>query len=324
MESLSESTSAAVATSEPTTMEPTTLVDPGFTNDLISTEPNFTVSTATSAPATLQYGDLADNGFVDGFVEGVFCRTFELINVSTGLPWFWTIIAGSAFWELLCVPASIYTMKRIAQLESHRPNITAMQAALRDARRNNALTEEAKMGICLEDYYRKHDVEEMKPYRRLDNVISIPVRFYLFLGVAKLCTIEQLTHSGFSLFPDLTVPDSTFVLPILVAAVSDSCIRALIRNMNFKDNVYSRAHATNILRLYGIPLIILASKLDIGVCLSCITVGLLIRARLFLMGTPAVRLYFGLPVIAGKDRRRVPDIRTSFKLLSQVVKVKQP
>jgi len=98
IEFLPESISAAVATSKPTTMEPSISLDSGFSNNIIVTEPTlsgFTENISNSAPATLQYGGLAAIGSPEWTLMGLIFWMFKLINVSTGLPWFWIIIAPS-------------------------------------------------------------------------------------------------------------------------------------------------------------------------------------------------------------------------------------
>ena len=233
MESLPESTSAAVATSNRTTVEPSASLDFGLSNDVIAVEPilsNFTENVTNSAPETLQYGDLAALGLADWSPTGIVCWTFELINVSTGLPWFWTIIAGTVFWELLYVPLSIKAMKLSAWLRPHQANIRALRAALRDAQTSNNSIEKQKITIGLEEYYEKHNMNDVSFVTRFATLIQFTVRSYLFLAVARLCNIEQLTHSGFDLLPDLTIVDSTYVLPVLLAALVDSRIRVNTRS----------------------------------------------------------------------------------------------
>ena len=90
--------------------------------------------------------------------------------------------------------------------------------------------ETVKVAIGLDEYHKKHGIKATRILTRLDRLIQIPVRLYLFIAVAKLCNIEQLTHSGFSLLPDLTIVDSTYVLPVLLAALVDSRLRVNTRS----------------------------------------------------------------------------------------------
>jgi len=215
-------------------MEPSAPLDSGFSN-VIATEPvlsDFTEKISNSASATLQYGDLAAIGSPEWTPTGVISWTFELINVSTGLPWFWTIIAGTVFWELLLTPLSIKTIKVSAQLRPHQANIRALRAALRDAEKTNNTIEKQKVTIGLEEYYEKHSINGLRFVAPFETATQLMVRSYLFIAVAKLCNIEQLAHSGFDLLPDLTIVDSTHVLPVLLAVLVDSRLRVNIRQPN--------------------------------------------------------------------------------------------
>ena len=210
---------------ESTTVEPSASLDSGFSNDVVAIEPILSENITNSAPATLQYEDLAAIGSPEWTATGAISWTFELINVSTGLPWFWTIIAGTVFWELLLTPLSILTMKVSASLRPHQANIRALRAALGDAEKTNNNIEKEKVTIGLEEYYERHSINDLRFVAPFATATQLMVRSYLFIAVAKLCNIEQLAHSGFDLLPDLTIVDSTYVLPVLLAILVDSRLR---------------------------------------------------------------------------------------------------
>jgi YidC/Oxa1 family membrane protein insertase len=121
-------------------------------------------------------------------------------------------------------------MKLSAWLRPHWANMRAFRAALQDAEKSNSSIERQKVAFGLEEYYEKHGIRNIFFFTRLEKLIQILVRSYLFIAVAKLCNIEQLTHSGFGLLPDLTIVDSTYVLPVLLAALVDSRLRVNTRS----------------------------------------------------------------------------------------------
>lgn len=57
-------------------------------------------------------------------------------------------------------------------------------------------------------------------------IIQIPVTLGMFFGVKAMCTLPvvQMTYSGLSILPDLTVPDPYMVLPILLCAAVNAQI----------------------------------------------------------------------------------------------------
>jgi YidC/Oxa1 family membrane protein insertase len=52
-------------------------------------------------------------------------------------------------------------------------------------------------------------------------VLQLPLSFGMFFGIKALCDfpVEHLKNSGFSLIPDLTVADPTYMLPLVSAAL---------------------------------------------------------------------------------------------------------
>jgi hypothetical protein len=54
----------------------------------------------------------------------------ELINVSTGLPWFYTIIAGTVVARLLLLPFSIKQLRNSAALAPHQPRLIELKEEL--------------------------------------------------------------------------------------------------------------------------------------------------------------------------------------------------
>ncbi|KAG5340051.1 hypothetical protein C0989_002987 [Termitomyces sp. Mn162] len=98
------------------------ITDPA--SDLLS---NATDALTTQLPAALQFGDLAALGLVSWTPAGLVRLSFEVINVATGLPWFWTIVAGSLFWRAILFPISIRSLQNSSRMLPIQPKIKKLQ-----------------------------------------------------------------------------------------------------------------------------------------------------------------------------------------------------
>ena len=162
-------------------------------------------------PDPLQFGDFAALGLTGWMPAGIIRWSLEVINVASGLPWFWTIVAGSAFWKLVCVPLTIKAARTAAILQPHQQEVAALQERVTQASRNPAAF--AKANREMKAFYHKLGVS---PFGGLIGFLQLPITLGIFFAVKKMCDlpVEQMKYSGFEMFPDLTVTDPTLILPI--------------------------------------------------------------------------------------------------------------
>ena len=181
-----------------------------------------------AALAPLQYGDLTALGLVGWSPAGLSTWLLELVNVSTGLPWFHTIIAGTLLSRLLLVPFSIKQLRNSSALAPHQPRLLELKEEL-----NRAYKTGDKLGVQRVALKQRRVYEEsgvsMLPMLLMP-FVQLPVTLGMFFGVKKLCALplEQLHWSGVSILPDLTVPDPFYVLPIAAAVLMNVQLRVRI------------------------------------------------------------------------------------------------
>lgn len=196
---------------------------PEFVPDGLYDSPTDAISSATShIPAALQYGDFAAAGLASWWPSGIINWSFELINVATGLPWFWTIVAGSVFWKLVVLPISISGIRNSSRLMPY-------QGELKEVQKQMALTRASSDTVGLQQQAAKiHEIHlkaGLNPRSQLLPLLQIPIQLGMFFGLKNLCesgAIEQLKYSGFSLIPDLTAHSEPFYyLPLLLCVLAN-------------------------------------------------------------------------------------------------------
>ena len=167
----------------------------------------------------LQYGDLAALGLASWYPSGLTSWMLELINVSTGLPWFHTIIAGTLLSRLLLLPFSIKQLRNSAALAPYQPRLVELKDELDRAYKSGDKLMVQRIALQQRKVYEESGVS-MLPMLMMP-FLQLPVTLGMFFGIKRLCALplEQLHWSGVSFLPDLTVPDPYYVLPIASAVL---------------------------------------------------------------------------------------------------------
>ena len=78
----------------------------------------------------LRYGDLALLGLTGWTPAGLSSWMLEVINASTGLPWFYTIIAGTIIARLILLPFSNKQLRNSTALAPHQPRLMQLKGEL--------------------------------------------------------------------------------------------------------------------------------------------------------------------------------------------------
>ena len=172
-----------------------------------------------AALTPLQYGDLTALGLTGWGPSGLTTWMLELINVSTGLPWFHTIIAGTIFSRLLLLPLSIKQLRNSTALAPHQPRLKELKEELNQAYKTGDKLGVQRVALQQRKVYEESGVS-MLPMLLMP-FVQLPVTLGMFFCVKRLCALplEQLHWSGVSFLPDLTVPDPYYILPIASAVL---------------------------------------------------------------------------------------------------------
>ena len=165
----------------------------------------------------------------------------ELVNVSTGLPWFYTIIAGTFLSRVILLPFSVKQLRNSAALAPYQPRLIELKEELEKAYKTGDKLGVQRIALKQRQVYAESGVS-MLPMLLMP-FVQLPVTLGMFFAVKRLCTLplEQLHWSGVSFLPDLTVPDPYYVLPIASAVLmnlqlkvcASRCLYATMPSSNF-------------------------------------------------------------------------------------------
>ncbi|KAF8705624.1 hypothetical protein AX14_013879 [Amanita brunnescens Koide BX004] len=257
-------------------------------------------------PPALQYGDLAAMGLIGWSPAGIVRWSLELINVSTGLPWFWTIVAGSLLWRFALVPLTIAGIRNSARLLPLQSQILKSQAEMKKIREKGDTLALQKHALKMRKLYQDAGVN--LGITALSPFVQIPVTLGLFFGVKKMCElpVPQLAHSGLDILPDLTVADPYLALPIALCAAVNLQISVGTAELNLKDRPET-GHIMNGLRLLSIMGIWVMSAFPSGLLVSLLVTSTATTIQSLVLQIPAVRRALNIPIVSQELRGKMPS-----------------
>jgi YidC/Oxa1 family membrane protein insertase len=237
----------------------------------------------------LQYGDFAELGLAGWSPAGIIRWSFELLQVSSGMPWFYTIIAGTLLWRVVILPANIMSLRNSSRL---LPYADRLQAVTEEWKSINTSDRLALQRISL----KRQKIYEQAGARVLPSIImpfvQIPVTLGLFLAVRKMTIlpVEQLKQSGVFFLPDLTMADPYYILPILSTVAINIQMSVMKGDVNFAERP-DMAHLMNFMRIFSFMSVPLMGSLPSGLWLSILTGVMVSCLQSFILQRATVRMW---------------------------------
>ncbi|EIW56459.1 membrane insertase OXA1 [Trametes versicolor FP-101664 SS1] len=312
--SVPEAVSAAAP--EPVAAEPSVALDVASTpspdaalspvlSDALPTE------VLSSIPSPLTYGDLAAMGLASWTPAGICRWGMELIQVSTGLPWFWTIVGATFASRVLLFPFTVKQMRSTAALAPYQADIASIRDEMATAQTKKDMLAMQRAALRQKMIYEKAGVSiggmALAPF------VQLPVTLGMFFGVKKLCDlpVEQLKFSGFEWVPDLTVLDPTYTLPIIATVLMNVQISVSMRDL--VGQTPQMGHIMNFLRILTTGSVFLMANLTSGVLVYLISSITAMTLQSLILRQPAVRRALSIPLIPAHLSTPAPSMRESLQ-----------
>ncbi|KAF9458707.1 60Kd inner membrane protein-domain-containing protein [Collybia nuda] len=273
--------------------------------------PDFVDTAISHLPPALQYGDLAALGLASWTPAGLIRWSLEIINVATGLPWFWTIVAGSIFWKAILVPLSVQGLRNSARLLPLQPKIKEFQDEMAKLRVSGDKLALQRHALKMRKTY--NDAGVNMGMSALIPIVQIPITLGMFFGVKAMCALPvvQMTYSGLSILPDLTVPDPYMVLPILLCAAVNAQISIGAAELNLTERP-EMGHIMNGLRLLSGVGIFVMNSFPSGLLVALVTTSFATTLQSLAFQYPPIRKALDIPSVPAHLRGKLPSIKSSF------------
>jgi len=214
-----EAVSATVDSVFPTAAE----VIENVTEEVIATTTATTTSAISEVAAqnaetisqvAMKYGDLKAMGLVNFTPVGGLETVLEAVHISTGLPWWGTIVATTIMIRTALVPFIVKLQGNTARLHNVKPQLERLTENMKLAKETNDTAALARFSAQTQELFAKNDCNPLKSLMLPLLQAPVMISFYLALRDMANLPVPQFKEGGISWFTDLTVADPTYVLPV--------------------------------------------------------------------------------------------------------------
>jgi YidC/Oxa1 family membrane protein insertase len=205
------------ATSEDSTSAFSANESPFVNNTDVST--GLDIAAIPGPPTPLQLGDLKELGFCNWTPVGAVQAALEFIQVTTGLPWWGTIIVITGLTRLALVPFAVKQVRTTAAMAPVRPQMDALMAEVKEAKVQG---DNARMQVAI----LKVRKLQRETGTGLGSVMTGPLlqastSIVMFLAIKRLCDlpVPQIQYESVAWLPSLAAGDPYYLLPALSVAL---------------------------------------------------------------------------------------------------------
>lgn len=147
-----------------------------------------------------------------GFVQGL----LEYMHVDVGLPWWGAIVVGTVIARLMVFPVIVKGQREAAKLNNVMPELNKLTQRMNEAKQSGNKFEFAKAYSDLAMFQKKKDVNPLRGF--LVPMVQMPVFVSFFIALRKMAylPVPSMQTGGTLWFPDLTIADPLFLLPLAV------------------------------------------------------------------------------------------------------------
>ncbi|TFK36572.1 60Kd inner membrane protein-domain-containing protein [Crucibulum laeve] len=288
------------ASTPPVKASASTPAAPPIPAEIADATPVSDIVTSLATPASsipqLHYGDLGALGLTSWTPAGIIRWSLEIINVTTHLPWFHTIVLGTAFWKLIILPINIIALKTTTRMNFIQKELQPLQDEMKALRSKKDFSklEMQRINIKIKAL---NDKAGINPLAGLLPLVQLPITLGLFFGLKKMgdLPLAQWTNSGVSFLPDLT-QTTPLALSILFTAAVNAQIWASRGDQNVRDRPFA-AHFMNAMPLLSLLGGWYSMYWPSGLTLGITVTALLTAIQTWVLRLPAIRARLDIPTL---------------------------
>ncbi|KAI3376357.1 hypothetical protein L3Q82_016841, partial [Scortum barcoo] len=196
----------------------------GSSPELVTVDPSPVLTqVADAAPTAVEVlqaasteASLAELGLASHTPVGLIQNLLEFMHVDLGLPWWGAIVVGTVVARMAVFPVIVKGQREAAKLNNVLPEMTKLTNRMNEAKQSGNKFEFAKAYSDLNLFQKKNDVNPLRGF--LVPLVQAPVFISFFIALRKMAylPVPSLQTGGVLWFPDLTVADPFYILPLAV------------------------------------------------------------------------------------------------------------
>jgi YidC/Oxa1 family membrane protein insertase len=179
----------------------TNIIEPATSNDIVET--------------TLKIGDFKAMGLSNFTPVGFIEELFEILHVTTGLPWWGTITLATIIIRIGLFPLLLKSQINIARLTKVQPKSEKLMEQIRKARSEGDQQTLMAKSIELKQLYSDNDINMFSSLTL--PLVQTPIFISFFFALRKMAElpVPGFEQGGILWFKDLSVPDPQMILPFV-------------------------------------------------------------------------------------------------------------
>jgi len=185
--------------------------------DIASTSSTSLFYDATNMLPTISEPSLASQGLGGSWPPGLVQHALQYLHVDMGLPWWGSIVAMTVVIRLCMLPIVIKSRKNAINLMNHMPTFQKLQKKVQMARQmgDEALIKKSAQEHM--DFMSRNEINMVQQF--MIPLTQAPVFMSMFWGLRPMANlpIESMKTGGALWFPDLTVIEPIYGLPLFTA-----------------------------------------------------------------------------------------------------------
>ncbi|ORZ32510.1 60Kd inner membrane protein-domain-containing protein [Catenaria anguillulae PL171] len=255
------------------------------------------VAQAINPETTLQdihaIGDLKAAGLGSYFTPvGLIQNALELVHVTTGMPWWASIIVVTLAIRGALTPLIISMQRTSAIMHNLKPEVDKITAAMNRARETKNSAELNMAAFQMRELYAKNGVNPLKALGI--PLIQMPIFVSFFMGIRKIAEagIPSFEQEHFLWVQSLAEADPTYGLPVVATAGFLAVLEMNAETGVSNPQVESMKKVFRFATVAALPF---TSALPAGMFVYWITSSLYTMGQATILRNPNIRKRFNLP-----------------------------
>ncbi|KAJ2778112.1 hypothetical protein GGI15_004271 [Coemansia interrupta] len=255
--------------------------------------------------AAMQIGDLARHGLDTLLPTRMMEYVLEYVHVTTGMPWWATIIATVVGVRALAFPFAARSQRHMVGVNRLKPETQLLLERQRAASRVGDVMASARAAQEMRSIYKRNGVS---PWKGMGgNVVTLPFMMGMFFALKDMAGLSAITHmhtGGLWWFTDLAVPDPLYILPA-VSCMGMMAVMELQTKLNSATE--QSKHMVYGMRVAGVAMAYLTCGLPADVFVFWIANNLLSFGQVALFHSKGFKAYMGIPDMDKVQYARKPE-----------------
>ncbi|KAF8574532.1 hypothetical protein K439DRAFT_1420512 [Ramaria rubella] len=292
-------------------------LSPGGESSL--TDPEISVvpdlSSINIPPPPLQLGDLKALGFSNLTPVGAIQAALEFVQVTTGLPWWGTIVTITVLIRLIVLPFTIKQTRAASAMAPVRPKMDALMNEVKEARIAGDSVRAQLAALKVRQLQK--DTGTGMGALLSGPVIQAGTSIAAFFAIKKLCDfpLAQLKYESLAWIPSLANADPYYLLPAMSVAIMN--LQIYLARADMASSGKNGMHISNVFPLLSILSLPILAYMPAGLVVYLVTNVVLMAFQGAILRIAAVRRSLGIPPLVRPKPEDFPTIKETFAAAKQ-------